>query len=248
MAFKVTTIKEATQEQGLKLLVHGPPGAGKTVLAASTGCPKQTMIISAEAGLLSLRRMVREYPQLGLNEIAVVTISGLDELQEVYKFLRKGEHDYKWVCLDSISEIAEQVLNREQANAKDGRAAYGNLNNIIPQLLRAFRDLPMNVYFSCKQEREKDEETGRTLYSPSMPGKRLTQGISYIFDEVFALRVERDADGEPYHTLQCKGDARYEIKDRSGVLDTFEKPSLQYIYNKIMGADAAVEAAEEVTA
>ena len=39
----------------LKVLVHGPAGAGKTYLASTTGNHRSTMVLSAEAGLLSLR-------------------------------------------------------------------------------------------------------------------------------------------------------------------------------------------------
>jgi phage nucleotide-binding protein len=233
MAFKVTSILEATRAQGIKVLVHGPAGAGKTVLCATTGAPDKTLILSAEAGLLSLRKMVQTAPEL--EAVTVATISSIDDLREAYRHLKAGGHPFTWVCLDSISEIAEQVLNHEKSKTKDGRAAYGALNDTMLELLRAFRDLPMNVYMSAKQEREQDEDTGRTLYSPSLPGKRLSQGISYLFDEVFALRIDKDEQG-PYRVLVCKPDGRFEAKDRSGQLAALEVPNLAEIHNKIMGA------------
>jgi hypothetical protein len=90
------------------------------------------------------------------------------------------------------------------------------------------------VYFSCKQERQKDEASGANLYYPSMPGQKLGQGLAYYFDEVFALRVEKDADGNPYRALQTSRDFNYEAKDRSGALDMFEPPSLAAIAAKIV--------------
>jgi hypothetical protein len=47
---------------------------------------------------------------------------------------------------------------------------------------------------SAKLEKSTDE-MGKMLYNPGMPGKSLTQGLPYFFDEVLALRVERDAEG-----------------------------------------------------
>ena len=47
-----------TNDQGmhhLKICVHGDAGTGKTRLCATTGDAENTVIISAEGGLLSLR-------------------------------------------------------------------------------------------------------------------------------------------------------------------------------------------------
>ena len=51
MALKFTTTNQAAQLHGVKALVYGPSGAGKTTLCATAPAP---IIISAEAGLLSL--------------------------------------------------------------------------------------------------------------------------------------------------------------------------------------------------
>jgi hypothetical protein len=226
MAFKITTIHQSTEEQGLKVLVHGPAGAGKTVLCGTTGVPEKTLILSAEAGLLSLR----SHPEA--QKFAVAKIETIEDLIEAHEKLLI-ENPFDWVCLDSISEIAEQVLSHQKTVSKDGRAAYGNLNDIMLKLLRDFRDLPCNVYMSCKQSRELNEDLGRTLFVPSMPGRSLSQGISYLFDEVFALRIDRDEDG-PFRVLVTQADGRHEVKDRSGILDAVEVPSLSHIYNKII--------------
>ena len=78
-----------------------------------------------------------------------------------------------------------------------------------------------------------DEITNRTMYWPLMPGKQLTNGIGYLFDEVFALRVETDEEGNNTRWLQTQRDAQYEAKDRSDMLDQFEPPDLTLIERKI---------------
>ena len=115
MAFKITTTKEAAKAQGLKVLVHGPAGSGKTVLCSTTGALDKTLIISAEAGLLSLRDF----------DIQVAEVSTLEDLREVYKTLKNDDHPFEWICLDSISEIAEVVLNHELKQSKDPRRRPG---------------------------------------------------------------------------------------------------------------------------
>lgn len=228
MAIQLKSTKDAALD-GIKCLVHGPAGAGKTTLCSTTGEP--TIIISAEAGLLSLRGF----------DIPVIEVKTLDQLYEAYQYVAGPDGDqYSWVCLDSISEIAEVVLNYEKKNNKDPRAAYGSLAEKMTDLIRAFRDLPgKNVLFLCKQEKVKDEQSGAMLYSPSMPGNQLKNGIEYFFDEVLALRVEKDADGNPTRWLQSQRDFNYSGKDRSGALDMFELPNIAGIAAKIRGAVAA---------
>ena len=229
MAIKLTSTKDSAAINGLKFLVHGPAGAGKTSLCATTGEP--TIIILAESGLLSLRQ----------HDIPVVEVKDLASLYEAYDFVANAAEgqQFKWICLDSISEIGEVVLNHERKVAKDPRQAYGALAEKMTDLIRAFRDLPArNVYFSCKQERSKDEQSGAMLYFPSMPGNMLKQGVGYFFDFVFALRVEKDADGNPTRWLQTQRDFNYEAKDRSGSLGMFEAPDLSAIASKVTTSTA----------
>lgn len=223
MAIKLTSTKQAAQVNGIKILTYGQAGAGKTSLCATTN--EKTIIISAESGLLSLRHA----------DIDVIEVTSIADVHEAYAFITSDAgKDYRWVCLDSISEIAEVVLNFEKKNTKDPRQAYGALSEQMQDLLRAFRDLPgKNVFMSAKMASVKDDITGAVLYGPSMPGAKLGQGIPYLFDEVFVLRAEKADDGQVYRTLQTGGDFSYVAKDRSGCLDLYEAPNLAAIAAKI---------------
>ena len=127
------------------------------------------------------------------------------------------------------------VLNAEKKATKDPRQAYGAMQEQMADIIRAFRDIGgKNVYMSAKLEKTQDEQ-GRMLYSPSMPGKSLTQGISYYFDLVLALRVEKDAEGNTQRALMCDSDGLWLAKDRSGKLEAWEAPDLGAIIAKIRG-------------
>lgn len=224
MAIQLKSTKDLARANGLKILTYGPAGAGKTVLCGTADA--KTIIISAESGLLSLHG----------TDIPVIEVSNLAEVHEAYAYLLTEEGlQYEWVCLDSISEIAEVVLSYEKKNNKDPRAAYGNLQEQMTDLLKAFRDLPgRNVYMSAKMERIKDESSGALIYNPAMPGAKLGQQIPFLFDEVFCLRVEKDAEGNPQRWLQTASDYNFTAKDRSGRLDPFEAPNLSAIAAKIL--------------
>lgn len=236
MAIRLTTTKQSAQTNGIKILTYGNAGAGKTRLCATTGEP--TVIISAEAGLLSLRD----------TDIAVIEVSSIADVHDAYNYVVNDPDaaHFRWVCLDSISEIAEVVLNTEKKASKDPRQAYGALSEQMQDLLRAFRDIPgRNVYMSAKMERQKDETTGAMLYQPSMPGAKLGQGIPYLFDEVFVLRAEKADDGTVQRALQTGADFQYTAKDRSGCLEMYEAPNLASIAAKILNPVAKADQPKE---
>uniref|UniRef100_A0A6M3XNX0 Putative ATPase domain containing protein n=1 Tax=viral metagenome TaxID=1070528 RepID=A0A6M3XNX0_9ZZZZ len=228
---QLTSSREAGSRASLNILIHGPSGAGKTYLAKTTGDLEHTLVLAAEPGLLTLRDV----------DIPVIEVTSLGVMQSVYRWLRGGDHAFRWVILDSISEIAEQVLVEEKKTQKDGRKAYGELADRLTALIRAFRDLPVHVVMISKQARTQDD-VGRMLYAPSFPGQKLSQGVAYMFDEVLALRAQEgvDADGKAVvnRYLQTAHDGTSEAKDRSGALDLVELPSLSHIAGKILGTGA----------
>ena len=50
MAFEFINVADAVKKTGLKVILYGPAGSGKTRTCATTG--EHTLIISAEGGLL----------------------------------------------------------------------------------------------------------------------------------------------------------------------------------------------------
>jgi phage nucleotide-binding protein len=208
---------------GVKMLVYGQAGAGKTSLIRTLPSP---IVLSAEGGLLSIQDADLPYIEIG----------SMDDLKEVYEWISTPEGEqYQSIALDSISEIAEVVLNAEKKATKDPRQAYGAMQEQMADIIRAFRDLPgRHIYMSAKLEKSTDE-MGRILYAPSMPGNKTGQSLPYFFDEVLALRVEKDADGNTQRAIMCDSDGLWLAKDRSGKLGAWEAPDLGEIIAKIGG-------------
>lgn len=210
---------------GIKVLVYGHAGSGKTSLIPTLPSP---VVLSAEGGLLSIAGV----------DVPYIEINSMASLKDAYEWAASSAEaaSFQSVALDSISEIAEVVLNYEKKNTKDPRAAYGAMQEQMAEIIRAFRDLPgRHVYMTAKLDKATDEQ-GRVLYSPSMPGNKTGQSLPYFFDEVFALRVEKDAEGHPVRALMTQSDGLWLAKDRSGRLDPWEAPDLGAIIAKIGGA------------
>ena len=206
--------------KGLKVLVYGQAGSGKTTLTKTLPKP---VVLSAEDGLLSLKD----------DNIPFVEIKNIGDLHDAYSWLKDSD-EFESVVLDSISEIAEVVLAHEKKVNKDGRAAYGEMDVQLSEIIRAFRDLNMHVLMTAKLEKQQDE-MGRMLYFPSLPGNKTAQKLPYFFDEVLALRIEKDEEGKTQRALMCDSDGLWLAKDRSGKLEAWETPDLGEIIAKIGG-------------
>lgn len=240
MALTFTTAEQVTTASGVKSLVYGPAGMGKTVLNATLPAP---VMISAESGALSLRpaNLTRLFgpnaPGITYN-MPIIEVQTVDDLRDAHLWCLNSNEakQFASIGLDSISEIAEVVLNNAKRQVKDPRQAYGELVEKMETLIRAFRDIPnKNVLVCAKMEPTKDELTGIVKYGPSMPGAKLGPKLPYFFDEVFRLGVNKDAQGREFRYLQTQPDLQYEAKDRSGALAPIEYPHMSAVFAKIQG-------------
>lgn len=160
MAIKVKRSGQALAD-AVKILTYGQAGAGKTSLIPTLPAP---IVLSAEGGLLSIQDA----------DVPFIEVDSMATLKEAYQWLSSSAEasQYASIALDSISEIAEVVLNAEKKATKDPRQAYGAMQEQMADIIRAFRDLPKHVYMSAKLEKAQDE-MGRILYAPSMLAIRL---------------------------------------------------------------------------
>lgn len=220
-------IKKATEVakfHGLKAILAGPPGAGKTY-SIRTAPHEETLVLSAESGLLS----IQDVP------VDVVEVKAVEDIRNAYKYLSKEKHDYKWLFLDSLSEIAEVILEDHKRQQKDQRRAYMLLAEDIVRMCKSFRDLSgLNVILVAKEEVRVSDGIEPNQHIISMPGTKVANTIPYLFDGIFWLRVGK-VDDELRRTFQCQPDENYPMcKDRSGRLGMFEEPNWQKLLDKIL--------------
>lgn len=225
----LTWTNQASLTHGVKCMVYGPSGVGKTRLLASAPKP---VIISAEKGLLSLRQF----------QLPAIEIQSYVDLEAALQYLYANPlgREAQTICLDSVSEIAEVCLADAKAKKKDGRAAHGDMQDDLAKTFRRFRDIPgKHVCFTAKEEFTKDAD-GRMLRMPMFPGNKLAQNAPYFFDEVFQLCAFRDAANRQTRWLRTAMDNQNVAKDRSGVLSEWENADpatgggLTVVFEKMM--------------
>lgn len=211
---KIISTKDVHQD-GVKMLMYGASGSGKTTLIKTAPNP---FIISSESGLLALAGV----------DIPATEVTSEKDLDEAYQYAL--DSDYDTICLDSLSDIAESILAELKGKYSDGRQAYGRLQDIIGKYVRLFRDMKgKNVYITAKEA--KVDLNGVSVVQPSMPGQTLTNNIPYFFD--LLLRLEADKKGN--RTIHTASSFTQICKDRSGKLESKEKPDIGYIIKTIAG-------------
>jgi hypothetical protein len=238
----------------IKIVVAGEAGNGKTTLARTIeqALGERVLLVSAEAGLLTLRGSSVDYIELQrrFDEdrkawIEVPKQDRVARLVEVFKYVSLPETmaRYKWLFIDSLTEINQNVLEFLESQPDFQGPAntikkYGELSTRMRGLCKAFRDLPhYNVVFSALVKNETDSDN-RTTMSIDMTGK-FAHVLPSLFDEIFYLGVtpEQDAGGRHVRMLLTQKTDKVSFpKDRSGRLARLEPADLGAVVRKIRSA------------
>lgn len=225
----------------INFLVYGDPGVGKTILSGSASIVEEmspVLLIDVEGGTLSLRTT---FPK-----VETVRVQNFKELDAVYGELHRGNHPYKTVVLDSLTELQKLsmlVIMRDLMNKEPDRdpeipsvREWGKNIEQTRRVVRAFRDLRMHTIFTALAQTDKDVRTGVLLTKPSLSGK-VANEVGGFIDILAYLYVKKDKDSdELVRMLLTTRTDKEAAKDRSGKLpQVIKNPSMQLILNYING-------------
>lgn len=220
----VVSVDSQIQLNGIKCVVYGAAGVGKTRLAITAPKP---LILSTERGILSLR---------GSNLPMLPEIQDLPQLINAHNWILNNPQArvFDTLFVDSITEIAEVILRGMKS--ADGRKNHNDTNVlVINQIFRAWRDLPRkHVVMIAKERRDEDQFTKIFQATPDMPNGKLRTALPGFFDFVFRYVATIGADGQPWSGLQCQANMHGIAKDRSGRLAPYEQPHLGNLFAKAM--------------
>lgn len=233
---------KTSQQQRVKILVSGESGAGKTSLASTL--PKETLIISSEAGLLCIRDSGLDYIDISRDDKGDVVMdpaARLKNLSEVFAALhdnKEFKEKYSTIFIDGITEISElmlEYLTAQFPDRKDSFPMWGEYSKRMRSIIKNFRDLPYHVVMTAVSQPDMDENKRRFMgfQVAGSIGVKMPQ----YFDEVFYLYV--DSEGKRSLITQ-KTDALI-CKDRSNKLAPTEEPDLSLIMAKIFNHNVKKE-------
>lgn len=227
-------IKKAsdTSEDHLKVFLWGPNGSGKSTLCGTSVRP----ILYA----YTERQGVQAFKRMAPSEDAV-HISRMTDLRELLTFLKKGDHQYNTICLDSFTEmqlmLVDELAAKKQLDPdepvrlkiQDHMFVHDKSKSVV----RAFRNLPMNVVITCLSETVTlgDDDDRKRVTRVMLQGQKLPGQIGQFFNLVgFVYKAVQN--GAPNFRVLFEGRPDIDTKGLPG-LRMKEEPDIEYWHSRV---------------
>lgn len=235
-ASQLIPANQLAKRYGVKAIVYGAPGSGKTPLVATA--PRPVMLVT-EPGMLSMRHS-------NVPAWEAYTAPRIVEFMEwVGKSKELGSFDT--IAIDSLTAIAELFLTDELPKHKHGMKAYGAMAERVMGICALLYYMPQkHVVMIAKQTQvENGKQTliqdGQVTYEsvmqrrPHFPGKDLNIRIPHLFDDVLHLGdASVPGQPKPVRALRTREIAEVFARDRAGTLNELEPPDLTQLFSKAM--------------
>lgn len=229
--------------QGVSFLIHGYSKTGKSTFGDTSPAPR--LILDAEGGASTrftkspkvVWDPITQTPPVpdGTWETAIVHVRSFHDVQRVYEWLNSGQHHFKSVSIDSLSETQQRCVDAIAGTEAMKTQDWGELLRKMSALVRSYRDLiihptnPLEVVIFIAMTRDYDG-----VKRPYVQGA-LANTLPYYVDVCGYMWTEVDATaGEIRHRLLCGQVGPFEAGDRTGKLGTVvENPNVMSMLERI---------------
>jgi hypothetical protein len=190
----------------------------------------------------------------GTWDTCVVIVNDYDTVLKAYEWLRSGQHQFKSLIIDSISELQVKLFDKLAGNEQVKMQQWGEVLRNLGNFMRNVRDLtthptaPLEAIVLTAMARI-DKTDNR--YHPYLQGQLATIA-PYLYDLVGAMVIEThqspDPTQPPYKVrrMYVEGTDMYEAKERvSGRLGSIveqDNLNIEQMLNIVFGPKPDVQA------
>lgn len=221
-ASELRPAKEFAMRYGVKALVYGAPGSGKTPIFNSAPRP---LLCCCEPGMLSMRN----------STVPTCLANTPERLDDFFKWFFNSTEvkNFDTIGLDSGSEMANIYLKAALKSNKHGQAAYGEMaRRTYAHLWDLFFMQQKHVYIICQQGII--DNGGTQMFIPGFPGRALEKEVPHLYDLIMHLGIKNIPNVGMMKAFQCGPSFDILARDRSGMLAQFEPCDLTALFNKAM--------------
>ena len=200
--------KFAPTEHKLKALIYGNPKTWKTTFAGTAPRP---LFICAENGLLSIASKTPDF----------VEVKTLQELKDLYKWLRDTKPDYDTIVIDSLSEISK-IIKDNLTNSGSKQMILRDRGVFSEEMMQAVRQiiaLPYHVVAIVHTKEVLDEAGVIQFYELSIETKAKNEVTRY-FDVIGFSFIDKEWE----YKISIKGSSKTLCGDRSNTIDKENTP------------------------
>lgn len=188
-----------------RILIYGRNKQGKTTLASSA--PGKTLLVDPESGAEFVTN----------KNVDIWPVSSWADINEVYQYLRSGNHTYEWVVLDGLTRISNMSLRYVMQQQEDRdldripgmvqQRDYGKSGELMKGMLFNFHALPLGVVYTAQDRMEtgsfddsedEDAEQSDARFVPDLP-KGVRSSVNAIVDcigRVYTVKIEHPQTGK----------------------------------------------------
>lgn len=217
-----------------KILIYARNKKGKTTFGVSGGIDR-TLVLDPEHGTDEMKK----------SDPHRWHIEKWEDLDDAINFLKFGDHQYQWVCVDGMTKLHNMalryVMKVQEEKSLDRQPGlvqqrdHGKAGELSKELINKLHRLKMGVIFTAQERTEEaqdseedvDVESADAIYIPDLP-KGVRGALNSVVDVIGRLYVVKDDEGKAQRRLWIAESLKYDTGYRSDFTlnDYLEKPSV----------------------